>query len=132
MSPCNDKGKDRILSYPSPCRYRVTYNSISYPSPRCYRVTYNSISYPSPRCYRLTYNIILYPSPYRYRVTYNSISYYYTPVSEQTTNTESVSGMQYSCRSRPPLTWREKFECCPVNSPRREVENCGSRPSGRI
>ena len=32
-------------------------------------------------------------------------------------NTEYVSGVQYSCESRPPLTWRERRHSYPVNSP---------------
>ena len=36
---------------------------------------------------------------------------YYTPVLEQTTNTEPVSGVQYSCESRPPLTLPGELSC---------------------
>ena len=39
------------------------------------------------------------------------IMIYYTPVLEQTTNTESVSGVQYSCESRPPLTLPGTLSC---------------------
>ena len=38
-------------------------------------------------------------------------AYYYTPVLEQTTNTEPVSGVQYSCESRPPLTLPGMLSC---------------------
>ena len=36
---------------------------------------------------------------------------YYTPVLEQTTNTEYVSGVQYSCESWPPLTLPGTLSC---------------------
>ena len=53
--------------------------------------------------------------------------FYYTPVLEQTTNTEP--GVQYSCESRPPLTRRERLHRYPVHSPELEVEKTGSPPS---
>ena len=37
--------------------------------------------------------------------------FYYTPVLELTTNTESVSGVQYSCESRPCLTLSGALSC---------------------
>ena len=48
--------------------------------------------------------------------------FYYTPVLELSMNTESVSGVQYSCESRPSLTRRERRHRYPVHSPQPEVE----------
>ena len=54
--------------------------------------------------------------------TSSSIAHYYTPVLELSMNTESVSGVQYSCESRPSLTRRERRHRYPVHSPQPEVE----------
>ena len=39
------------------------------------------------------------------------VEIYYTPVLERTTNTESVSGVQYSCESRPCLMLSGALSC---------------------
>ena len=47
---------------------------------------------------------------------------YYTPVLEQTTNTQYVSGVQYSCDSRPSLTrWKHRHHYL-VSSPELDVD----------
>ena len=61
----------------------------------------------------------------RYRAVCGN-TVYYTPVLEQTMNTEPVSGVQYSCESRPPLTRREHRHRYPVRSPVLEVEKTGN------
>ena len=55
---------------------------------------------------------------------------YYTPVLEQTTNTESVSVVQYFVRSLPALTRREHSHRYPVHSAELEIEETRSPPSG--
>ena len=52
---------------------------------------------------------------------------YYTPVYVRTTNTESVSGVQYFVRSLPPLTGSDG---CPVCSPQWEVTNNNAADHG--
>ena len=47
---------------------------------------------------------------------------YYTPVSERTTNTEYVSGVQYSCESRPPLTLRSMLSSIGGTKKRKSAE----------
>ena len=48
--------------------------------------------------------------------------YYYTPVLKQTTNTEPVSGVQYSCESRPPLTLPGTLSCTGGTQNRKSAE----------
>ena len=47
---------------------------------------------------------------------------YYTPVDGQTTNTEYVSGVQYSCESRPPLTLPGTLSCTGGTQNRKSAE----------
>ena len=59
------------------------------------------------------------------------ILYYYTPVGEQTTNTESVLAVQYFVRSLPALTWRKRRHRYPVHSPELEVDKRHRKSSAR-
>ena len=47
---------------------------------------------------------------------------YYTPVLEQTINTEPVSGVQYSCESRPPLMLSGTLSCTGGTQIRKSAE----------
>ena len=47
---------------------------------------------------------------------------YYTPVLGPTTNTEPVSGVQYSCESRPPLTLSGTLSCTGGTQIRKSAE----------
>ena len=63
---------------------------------------------------------------------YININLYYTPVLERTTNTESVSAVQYFVRSWPPLTRRECRHRYPVHSPVQDINKRRSRPRGQL